>query len=102
MSNSAKSALNLAVLGQSITITCPTHETEALTESAQYLEKKLFELRRIYPALNMDKLVAMVALQLAHESLRLQQEDNTLNGLLTRFVDELDHQIAQAAELNAP
>jgi cell division protein ZapA (FtsZ GTPase activity inhibitor) len=100
MNNTDKSALNLVVLGQSITVTCPTQEIESLTKSATYLENKLFELRRVYPALHMDKLIAMVALQLTHESLRLKREDETLNTFLTDFIEELDHNIATAAELN--
>lgn len=101
MNKLEKSALNLIVLGQSISVSCPSQEVESLSASARHLEEKLFELRKAYPALNIDKLIAMLALQLVHESLRLKHDEDAINSLLKRAIEDLDRHIAKSAELTS-
>jgi cell division protein ZapA (FtsZ GTPase activity inhibitor) len=98
MSNTIRSTLNLVVLGQSINVACPAGEIESLNKAAKLLENKLFDLRKAYPSLNMDKLVAMLALQIAHESLSSKQNEGYLHTQLVRYIEDLDRQIAKANE----
>lgn len=91
----AKNNVELQIFGQVLRLYCPADQQEALLASAQRLEEKVSQLKDQSGIIQLEKVLAIVALNLNYE-LELEQRKNMENkNILLACVQQLDHSLAQ-------
>ena len=64
---SEKGALTLSLLGREFRVACPEGEAKALTASADYLARRIKEIRDTGKVAGNERIAIMAALNIAHE-----------------------------------
>jgi cell division protein ZapA len=64
-----KGALTLSLLGREFRVACPDGEEKQLLASADYLNRKLKEVRDTGKVIGNERIAIMAALNIAHESM---------------------------------
>jgi cell division protein ZapA len=75
---------------------CPPDERSALLESAEYLNKKMREIRDTGKVVGADRIAVMAALNMANELLRLRRQDTELQGNVTGRVKQMRERVEGA------
>lgn len=78
-------------------ISCPQDKVEELQTSAEYLDKKMLEVRGPSASMSMDRMAVMAGLRITHELLELRdssesstrQQEDTVDRLLKRVEETL-------------
>jgi len=71
---SEKGALTLSLLGREFRVACPEGEEKALTASADYLAKRIKEIRDTGKVAGNERIAIMAALNIAHELMSKGQQ----------------------------
>jgi cell division protein ZapA len=71
------STLEVFILDKSYRINCPENEQESLRASAQYLDRKMREIRSSGKIIGLERIAVIAALNIAHELLNASQQAET-------------------------
>ena len=71
--------VTISILDKEFRIACPPGEKDALLASAQYLDRKMREVRNTGKVVGIDRISVMTALNIAHELLNCQRQLEDLN-----------------------
>ena len=85
--------VTVRLLDKEYQVACPEDEKAALLESADFLNRKMREIRDSGKQVGMDRIAVMAALNLSHEMLQdrgtTAQSDETLLGRIRLLNDKL-------------
>lgn len=87
------STLEVFILDKSYRINCPESEQESLRASAQYLDRKMREIRSSGKVLGLERIAVIAALNISHELLdasRKASNDAVDAADLTRLISRID------------
>ena len=70
------STLEVFILDKSYRINCPESEQESLRASAQYLDRKMREIRGSGKIIGLERIAVIAALNISHELLVLRQQQS--------------------------
>ena len=79
------SRVSVRILEKEYHVACPAEERAALLDSAEYLNRKMREIRDSGKVVGLDRIAVMAALNLAHEFLKTKDRETKLDsGVGTR------------------
>lgn len=87
------STLEVFILDKSYRINCPESEQESLRASAQYLDRKMREIRSSGKVLGLERIAVIAALNISHELLdasRKASNDAVDAADLARLISRID------------
>lgn len=70
------STLDVFILDKAYKIACPLSEQDNLRRSAQYLDRKMREIRGNGRVLGLERIAVIAALNISHELLSLRQQSS--------------------------
>jgi cell division protein ZapA len=80
------SRVSVKILEKEYHVTCPPEERPALLDSAEYLNRKMREIRDSGKVIGLDRIAVMAALNIVNELLKTRDHDEGVeNGLATRL-----------------
>ncbi len=85
--------VKVRILDQEYTVACPEDAKNELLQSADYVDRKMREIRSSGNVVGTDRVAVMAALNIAHELLTAQAENEQLQDVRQRLA-RLDAQIA--------
>lgn len=92
------STLEVFILDKSYRINCPENEQESLRASAQYLDRKMREIRGSGKVIGLERIAVITALNITHELLSLSQRMDSesdskaeLGRLISKIERTLNH-----------
>ncbi len=85
-----KNNIEIHILGQSIKLYCPEDQQEALLESALLLEGRVARLKDQSKIIQLEKVLAIVALNLQFELAQEKTKNNEVQNVLHSCVTRLD------------
>ncbi len=85
-----KNNIEIHILGQSIKLYCPVEQQEALLESALLLEGRVARLKEQSKIIQLEKVLAIVALNLQFELDQEKVKNKTVQNALTSCITKLD------------
>ncbi|NQD35560.1 cell division protein ZapA [Permianibacter sp. IMCC34836] len=94
--------LNLRLLDRELKVACPPEQQQELLEAARQLDGRMREIRDVGKVAGVEKIALMVALNLAHELLQLQQAGNAgaeLTDRLRRMQEKIDDSLKATRQL---
>ena len=80
MSDKEPAHVTVRILEKEYFVSCPQEERADLLDSAEYLNKKMREIRDTGKVVGADRIAVMAALNMANELLRLRKQDAELQG----------------------
>lgn len=98
MSNET-STLEVFILDKSYRINCPENEQESLRSSAQYLDRKMREIRSSGKVLGLERIAVIAALNISHELLNASRKMESESGAmadLARLISRIDLTLEQS------
>ncbi|MFP4146709.1 MAG: cell division protein ZapA [Halorhodospira sp.] len=90
-------AVKVRILDQDFTVACPEDAKNDLLQSADYVDRKMREIRKSGNVVGTDRVAVMAALNIAHELLAVQAENEELADVRDRLA-RLDARIAEAVD----
>ena len=95
--------ITIQILDKEYRIACPQGEEEALQASARFLNTRIQEVRENGKAIGSDRVAVIAALNLAHEYLSNQHEQEVQSKRVSTRVrslhERIDHAIKSAQQL---
>ncbi len=91
--NDKATAVNVKILGKEYPIACSPEEKDELLSSAQYLDKKMREIRDQGRIVGLDKIAIMAALNIAHERTQIQLEKRSSSENFSEHLNKLSKKI---------
>jgi len=91
-------SVKLTILDREYQVSCRETETNALLEAADYLDTKMVEMRSRGKFIGTDRLATVTALNIAHELLQLQHQQNN-DEKIHQQLDDLQIKIQQATKI---
>lgn len=93
--NSGKSVpVNLRILEKDYVVACPEEERDTLMASAQYLNKKVKEVREGGKVVSTERMVVVSALNIIHEYFQYKQQKEhdvtTINHEIGRLQEKIE------------
>lgn len=76
-------------LGQIVRLNCPEEQHEALRQAGKVLDQRVSEMKERTGILQVEKALAIVALNLSFELLREQQKNNLTEQVLQNQIEQL-------------
>ena len=80
MSEKEPATVTVRILDKEYFVCCPPDERADLLDSAEYLNKKMREIRDTGKVVGADRIAVMAALNMANELLRLRKQDHGIAG----------------------
>ena len=80
MSEKESATVTVRILEKEYFVSCPQDERADLLDSAEYLNKKMREIRDTGKVVGADRIAVMAALNMANELLRLRKQDTRAAG----------------------
>ncbi|WP_421620711.1 cell division protein ZapA [Alkalilimnicola ehrlichii] len=88
--------VKIQILDKEYMIACPEDEKQGLLQSADYLHRKMKEIRDRGKVLGTDRIAVMAALNITYELLEARQENASMEDVRRRL-RALDARIAEAS-----
>lgn len=85
----ALKTVEINFLGQVVRLNCPEEQHEALREAGKMLDKRVSEMKERTGILQVEKALAIVALNLSFELLQAQQKNNLTEQVLQNQIEQL-------------
>lgn len=82
------------ILGKDYQVACPEEEREALISSARMVHQNMEKIRATGKVVGLDRVAVMAALNLAHELLRLQQDEGHDNEKFNDKILQLSQRVS--------
>jgi cell division protein ZapA len=98
MSEKESTAVTVRILDKEYFVGCPPDERPALLDSAEYLTKKMREIRDTGKVVGTDRIAVMAALNMANELLRLRKQDSELQGAVSGRVKNMRERVEGALQ----
>jgi cell division protein ZapA len=92
--------VTVRILEKEYFVSCPQDERADLLDSAEYLNKKMREIRDTGKVVGADRIAVMAALNMANELLRLRRQDAELQGAVTGRVRHLRERVESSIQRN--
>ncbi len=93
MSDKESATVTVRILEKEYFVSCPQDERADLLDSAEYLNKKMREIRDTGKVVGADRIAVMAALNMANELLRLRRQDTELQGNVAGRVKQLRERV---------
>lgn len=87
------STLEVFILDKSYRINCPESEQESLRSSAQYLDRKMREIRASGKVIGLERIAVIAALNITHELLsasRRMDAESDSKAELSRLISKIE------------
>lgn len=68
--------VTVTILGKEYQVACPEEEKDALLESARLVHQNMDKIRSSGKVVGVDRIAVMAALNIAHDLINLQQDEN--------------------------
>jgi len=94
MSNSTQTTVN--IMGKEYLVACTEEEERDLIRSADFLDKKMREIRDSGKIIGTDRIAVMAALNIAHDLLNQQGSKNSSGQAITNRIRGLQSKIEDA------
>jgi cell division protein ZapA len=88
--------VTVRILEKEYFVSCPAEERAALLDSAEYLNKKMREIRDTGKVVGADRIAVMAALNMANELLRLRRQDQEIQGNVSGRVKQMRERVESA------
>ena len=98
MSEKEPTAVTVRILDKEYFVGCPPDERNDLLESAEYLNKKMREIRDTGKVVGADRIAVIAALNMANELLRLRKQDTELQGNVAGRVKNIRERVEGALQ----
>ena len=98
MSEKEPAHVTVRILEKEYFVSCPQDERADLLDSAEYLNKKMREIRDTGKVVGADRIAVMAALNMANELLRLRKQDAELQGAVTGRVKHMRERVEGALQ----
>ena len=98
MSEKEPAQVTVRILEKEYFISCPQDERAALLDSAEYLNKKMREVRDTGKVVGADRIAVIAALNMANELLRLRKQDAEIQGAVSGRVKHLRERVENALQ----
>lgn len=85
----ALKTVEINFLGQVVRLNCPEEQHDALREAGKMLDKRVNEMKERTGILQVEKALAIVALNLSFELLQAQQKNNLTEQVLQNQIEQL-------------
>ncbi|NBI12654.1 cell division protein ZapA [[Haemophilus] felis] len=86
-------AIEVSVLGQLLRLNCPEAQHEVLRQSAKQLDQRVSEMRDRSGILQLERVLAIVALNLCFELEQEKQKNTSIENELKSHLAQLDHSL---------
>ncbi|EIJ70462.1 MULTISPECIES: cell division protein ZapA [Pasteurellaceae] len=86
-------------LGQVLRLNCPEEQHDSLREAAKILDARVSEMKERTGILQVEKALAIVALNLSFELLQEQQKTHNTEKVLQNQIEQLTHSLERIAML---
>ncbi|ABM61957.1 cell division protein ZapA [Halorhodospira halophila] len=90
-------AVKVRILDQDFTVACPEDAKNELLQSADYVDRKMREIRKSGNVVGTDRVAVVAALNIAYELLSVQAENEQLADVRQRLA-RLDARISEAVD----
>jgi cell division protein ZapA len=90
--------VTVRILEKEYFVSCPADERPDLLDSAEYLNKKMREIRDTGKVVGADRIAVMAALNMANELLRLRRQDSELQGAMSGRVKNMRERVESALQ----
>jgi len=90
--------VTVRILEKEYFVSCPQEERADLLDSAEYLNKKMREIRDTGKVVGADRIAVMAALNMASELLRLRKQDAELQGSVSGRVKNMRERVEGALQ----
>ena len=98
MSDKEPTAVTVRILDKEYFVGCPPDERNDLLESAEYLNKKMREIRDTGKVVGADRIAVIAALNMANELLRLRRSESELQGNVAGRVKNMRERVEGALQ----
>ena len=98
MSDKESATVTVRILEKEYFVSCPQDERADLLDSAEYLNKKMREIRDTGKVVGADRIAVMAALNMANELLRLRKLDPELQGAVSGRVKNMRERVETALQ----
>jgi cell division protein ZapA len=98
MSEKESATVTVRILEKEYFVSCPQDERADLLDSAEYLNKKMREIRDTGKVVGADRIAVMAALNMANELLRLRKLDQELQGAVSGRVKNMRERVETALQ----
>ena len=96
MSEKEPAHVTVRILEKEYFVSCPADERADLLDSAEYLNKKMREIRDTGKVVGADRIAVIAALNMANELLRLRKQDHELQGNVSSRVKNMRERVESA------
>jgi cell division protein ZapA len=90
--------VTVRILEKEYFVSCPADERADLLDSAEYLNKKMREIRDTGKVVGADRIAVMAALNMANELLRLRRQDLEIQGNVSGRVKHMRERVETALQ----
>jgi cell division protein ZapA len=90
--------VTVRILDKEYFVSCPQEERADLLDSAEYLNKKMREIRDTGKVVGADRIAVIAALNMANELLRLRRQDHELQGAVSGRVKNMRERVEGALQ----
>jgi cell division protein ZapA len=98
VSEKESATVTVRILEKEYFVSCPQDERADLLDSAEYLNKKMREIRDTGKVVGADRIAVMAALNMANELLRLRKQDTELQGAVSGRVKGMRERVESALQ----
>ena len=98
MSDKEPAHVTVRILEKEYFVSCPQEERADLLDSAEFLNKKMREIRDTGKVVGADRIAVMAALNMASELLRLRKQDAELQGSVSGRVKNMRERVEGALQ----
>ena len=98
MSDKEPAHVTVRILEKEYFVSCPQEERTDLLDSAEYLNKKMREIRDTGKVVGADRIAVIAALNMANELLRLRRQDSELQGAVSGRVKNMRERVEGALQ----
>jgi cell division protein ZapA len=98
VSEKETATVTVRILEKEYFVSCPQDERADLLESAEYLNKKMREIRDTGKVVGADRIAVMAALNMANELLRLRKVDAEIQGAVSGRVKNMRERVETALQ----
>lgn len=89
-------AVNIKIMGKEYLVACSEDERQALLRSAEYLNRKMCEIRDSGKIIGTDRIAVMAALNIAHELLNQENSTDASQSAIRNRIMSLSNKIEDA------
>jgi cell division protein ZapA len=98
VSEKEPTAVTVRILDKEYFVGCPPDERQELLDSAEYLNKKMREVRDTGKVVGADRIAVIAALNMANELLRLRKQDHELQNAVSGRVKNMRERVETALQ----